>query len=162
MLFFLNLGFFLICVIAFFWYIFSNSFNTQFHKFYINYQIINMIVFLAYNLIMLFYVIFESNDILNRVWNIIFSAVIFCFLSFVLAYSFRLKEVIYDHFNDHHVDVKTVDLDKPLESNVDFYAEKITKFDEEEGVEAVEKNIVETLKIEEVENSEKNDFVKVT
>ena len=93
-----------------------------------------MIVFLAYNLILLIFIIVESTDIYNRVFNILFNALIFSFLAFVLAYSFRLKDVIYDQYNDHHVDVKTVDLDKPLESNEDFYAEKITKFDEEQGV----------------------------
>ena len=88
-------AFMVLCVIAFFFYVFSDDFQTSYHRFFVNYQI----VFCISILVCLFIALISNNLYPNTYTTIYFDAECIFFIvsfSFILGLSFKLRDAIYD------------------------------------------------------------------
>ena len=107
--------FVLINVIAFFHYVFGDNIYSSYHRFYISFQIIYLIATLGWTVIGILIVLVLTLDAFVVALMIISGIISLIFLSFLLAWSLKLKKVIYKEYtDDDELEMESEDIEANL------------------------------------------------
>ena len=108
----LTVVFLVINLTAFLHYVFEDNIQSGFHKFYVNYQIFYTITGLAFATGFLLFNIISAKHLDVAIVMVTYLSMAIVFLSLLLVWSFRLREIIYGDEVQDNAAVDNVEADK--------------------------------------------------